>query len=210
MEKLVTEIETLVRERFFENEGSHDWCHIDRVRRLSLYIAKSEGGSRFVIELVALLHDVDDWKFGKTENLAEKWLKSLHAQPEIIEQVKTVIEEVSFKGAGVRTPCSSIESMIVQDADRLDAIGAIGIARAFAYGGSKKRPLHISNEKVVVHRSFEEYQKNESSTIQHFYEKLLLLKNRMNTQTAKQMAVTRHEIMLEFLENFFDEWNING
>lgn len=211
LEQIIAKIEILVREKFSGNEGSHDWYHIDRVRWLALHIADNEGGNRLVVELAALLHDMNDWKFrtsNSDNNQIDTWLKIVNTPPRLIAQVNVVVEEVSFKGAGVTTPCSSIESMIVQDADRLDAMGAVGIARAFAYGGSKNRPLYNPDENQSLHRSFKEYQKNSSSSILHFHEKLLLLKDRMNTQTARHMAIARHETMLKFLDDFFDEWNL--
>ncbi len=198
--------------QIFENDSSgHDWWHIYRVRNLALQIAKQEGGDVFIIEMAALLHDVDDWKLnGDAETKqAKNWLE----QTEIIkeEQIKVlqVIEEVSFKGAGVRNQATSLESKIVQDADRIDAIGAIGIARTFAYGGSKGRLIYDPSIEPVKHNDFKSYKNNSAPTINHFYEKLLLLKDRLNTTAAKEIAIQRHNFMEEFLQQFFSEWDNN-
>ncbi len=200
--------EDFVRE-VFENEGSgHDWWHIYRVWKLALRLHETEGGNRFVIEMAALLHDLDDWKIGggAAENRAARWLKQQALDETEAAQIVAVIQEVSFKGAGVETPAESVEAQIVQDADRLDAIGAIGIARTFAYGGNKQRLIYDPAVKPEMHQSFQAYQKNSAPTINHFYEKLLLLKDRMNTSVAKKMAVERHRFMEQFLEQFYGEW----
>ena len=192
-----------------DNSG-HDWWHVFRVRKMALEIARHEGGDLLVIEMAALLHDVDDYKLtshSQNQNVLN-WLKSQNLDEKIIGQILTIIEEVSFKGDRVKNPTSSKEAEIVQDADRLDAIGAIGIARAFAYGGSRNRLLFDPEEIPASYHSFEDYKRNKSSTIIHFYEKLLLLKERMNTSYAKKIAQERHQVMLDFLENFFREWNV--
>lgn len=193
----------------FENEGSgHDWWHIYRVRKMAIHLNETEGGDIFLIEMAALLHDLDDWKINaqKPKSRAEKWMITLKLPKHQIEKILTIIEEVSFKGAGVATPASTVEAMIVQDADRLDAIGAIGIARTFAYGGNKNRLLFDPDIKPVKHNSFASYKNNTAPTINHFYEKLLLLKDLLNTTTAKKLAQNRHEFMEIFLDRFFDEW----
>jgi uncharacterized protein len=193
-------------------EGSgHDWFHIERVRNVALAIAREEGADLFVVELAALLHDVADWKFAGGDHeagprAAREWLKSLGVPQPTIDHVTTVIAGLSFKGAGVETPMSTIEGRCVQDADRLDAIGAIGIARAFAYGGHKGRAMYDPDVPPQPHASFEAYKKNTGPTINHFYEKLLLLKARMNTETGKRLAEQRHAVLEEFLEEFFAEW----
>ncbi len=209
MKKIVDNTENRVRRRFLNEEGSHDWQHIDRVRRMALFLAREEGGDMFIIEMAALLHDLEDWKLADSETKTfstEEWLSAQELTAETIERILQVIAEVSFKGAGVATPCSSLESMIVQDADRLDAIGAIGIARAFAYGGSKGRPLYQPEQDAVQHQSFESYKKSKSSTLHHFYEKLLHLKDRMNTATAIKLAEKRHHYMLDFADQFLKDW----
>ena len=199
---------------YFENEGSgHDWWHIYRVKKMALQLAKKEGGDLFIIEMAALLHDLDDWKLfennGQVVSKARKWLQNLGLEPYTIKQIEDIIGQVSFKGANVEVKATSIEAKIVQDADRLDAIGAIGIARTFAYGGSKSRLLYHPEIKPVMHNSFDTYKDNNAPTINHFYEKLLLLKDRMNTPTAKKIAKKRHQFMEVFLENFYQEWNAN-
>lgn len=205
--KWVETTEQMLKQSFLKSEGSHDWFHIDRVRKLALLLADKEGGDPFLIEMAALLHDLDDWKLNensRNSSVAE-WLESLDLDQKSVERITMIIEEVSFRGAGVPTPCSSVESRIVQDADRLDAIGAIGIARVFAYGGSKGHPLHRPGIGPLYHGSFHAYQTYKGTSINHFYEKLLLLKDRLNTPTAITIAEGRHRFMLEFLEHFFRE-----
>lgn len=193
----------------FDGEGSgHDWWHIYRVKQAALKLGQREGGDLFVIEMAALLHDLDDWKLGGDENAsrAKKWLSEQEVDTEYKSRILEVISQVSYKGAGVETPADSIEARIVQDADRLDAIGAIGIARTFAYGGNKNRLMFDPAIKPEMHQDFETYQKTTGPTINHFYEKLLLLKDRMNTASARKMAQERHQFMEEFLQRFFLEW----
>lgn len=138
---------------------------------------------------------------------AEAWLQSMKATPSAIEKVVAIVREISFKGAGVATPMSSIEGSVVQDADRLDAMGAIGIARAFTWGGSRGRLMYDPNFEPTMHQSFDDYKKSDGHTINHFYEKLLLLKDRLNTETAKQIAKSRHAFMEQYLEQFYREWS---
>lgn len=194
----------------FEGEGSgHDWWHIHRVRNLALKISEKEKGNKFIIEMAALLHDIDDWKLNhKTKVLkAETWLKKVQAEKADIVKILEITEQVSFKGAGVATKATTIEAKIVQDADRLDAIGAIGIARTFTYGGNKGRLIYHPEIKPEIHNSFEDYKKTSAPTINHFYEKLLLLKDRLNTKTAVEIAFTRHRFMEDFLIQFYNEWD---
>jgi len=196
----------------FQAEGSgHDWFHIDRVRKMALRIGELENANLFVTEMAALLHDLDDWKLSKTETnkltKTEQWLEKIKIDPELSAQILGIIVDVSYKGAGIETPVHSIEAAVVQDADRLDAIGAIGIARTFAYGGHKNRLIYDPAVKPVLHGNFEEYKNSSAPTINHFYEKLLLLKHRMNTASARKIAEERHRFMEVFLEQFFDEWS---
>ena len=185
-------------------EGSgHDWWHIYRVWKNAIHIAKHEKADLFVVELAALLHDIADWKFNDGNDnvgpkLAKEWLKKLSVDENIISHVCQIIKDASFKGSGVVTKMKTIEGMIVQDADRLDAIGAIGIGRTFAYGGAKGREMYNPEIKPEKHESFEQYKNNQSTTINHFYEKLLLLKDLMNTTTAKKIAKKRHKVMEKF------------
>jgi uncharacterized protein len=194
-------------------EGTgHDWFHIERVRRVALTIGREERADLFVVELAALLHDIADWKFAAGGDhdagprAAEAWLRSLEVEPSIVQHVSRIIAELSFKGAGVPTPMHSVEGQCVQDADRLDAIGAIGVARAFAYGGHKGRPLYDPDVPPQPHASFEAYKKNAGPTLNHFYEKLLLLKDRMNTKAGQKLAAARHAFLEQYLEQFLEEW----
>ena len=197
-----------------ESSG-HDWWHIYRVWQTSLYIADREHVDSDIVQLAALLHDIGDWKFHAGDEsvgprLAREWLQSLAVDENVITQVCTIIANLSFKGADVKPAPLSAEGQVVQDADRLDAIGAIGIARAFAYGGAKGREMHDPQAAPVLHTSFEQYKASKGTTINHFHEKLLLLKDRLNTATAKALAEHRHAFMLEFLAEFDQEWSING
>lgn len=196
----------------FASEGSgHDWFHVDRVRRLALSIGSMEGSDLFITEMAALLHDLDDWKMTGTEShfpeKAKIWLSDLNVEEAISSRILNVIEDVSFKGSGVKTPVRNIEAAVVQDADRLDAIGAIGIARTFAYGGHKSRLIYDPAVAPVMHADFQSYKKSLAPTINHFFEKLLLLKDRMNTNSAKLIADQRHRFMESYLDQFFNEWD---
>lgn len=190
----------------------HDWWHVYRVWKLSKYIAQHEGADSFQVELAALLHDMDDHKMDGADVVnfpnARQTLLKVNVGESIAEKVIAIIKEVSFKGAKVNTTPSSLEACVVQDADRLDAIGAIGIARAFAYGGSKNRFLYDPDVKPEMHATFEQYRNSKGNTLNHFYEKLLLLKDMLNTKTAKAIAQSRHHYMQQFVEQFLDEWNL--
>ena len=197
-------------------EGSgHDWWHVYRVWKNAQTIASSESGANlFIVELAALLHDIGDHKFHNGDEtvgprMARQWLEKHNLSEADIEHVCTIIRDLSFKGAGTSSAMTSLEGRIVQDADRLDAIGAIGIARTFAYGGHKNRLLYDPEVKPELHDSFEAYKASTAPTINHFYEKLLLLKDRMHTETARIMAAQRHKYMEEFLEQFYSEWEGN-
>lgn len=200
-----------------EGEGSgHDWWHILRVWNMSKRLASetTDSVSSLVIELAALLHDIADHKFHDGDltlgpKVASEWLHSIKVDKEVIDHVSDIITDLSFKGAEVTTLMKTLEGKIVQDADRLDAIGAIGIARAFAYGGFKSRELYNPNIDPVSHTSFEAYRKDEGHTINHFYEKLFLLKDRMNTESAKKIAEDRHTFMKEYVDRFLQEWDGN-
>ncbi|MCO7125570.1 HD domain-containing protein [Sporolactobacillus shoreicorticis] len=210
---LVARTANYVQEKFYGESSGHDWWHIHRVYETSMQIVAGEAIMSIkedVVALAALLHDIADWKFngGNDEagpRAAAEWLGSQNTDVSVIEDVCTIIRELSFKSAGVRTPMTSLEGEIVQDADRLDAIGAVGIARAFAYGGYKRRALFDPNVSPAVHQTADQYKTQQSPTINHFYEKLLLLHDRMNTETGKQLAEQRHLFMLSFLNRFFEE-----
>lgn len=199
--------------RTLSNECTgHDWWHSYRVRRNAAVICRKEGADLFVVELAALLHDISDWKFNSGDDeagakIAREWLERMAVDEAVIQHISEIISDIPFRGNCVESKMKTKEGMIVQDADRLDAIGAIGIARAFAYGGHKRRMMYDPMIKPQEYKSFDDYKKNKSHTINHFYEKLLLLKSLMNTETAKNMASDRHEVMNEFLERFLDEWN---
>jgi len=199
-----------VKEKLAGDSSGHDWWHIFRVWNMAKKISEKEGGELFLIEMAALLHDVADWKFYENEDeglqVIVDFLDGLELDELLIHEIINIVKNVSFKGAGVEDKMDSLEGKIVQDADRLDAIGAIGIARTFAFGGKYGNELHNPNLKSKVHESFVDYKKDKGSTINHFYEKLLLLKNRMHTNSAKQIAEERHSYMEVFLERFYDEW----
>ncbi len=198
-----------IKEIFRGDSSGHDYYHSVRVYNNALNIAHKEGGDLYLIKLGALLHDVDDRKlFDTGDNLenARKFLTDNEVDETTIEKICKIIAEVSYKGSDSIIP-DSIEGKIVQDADRLDALGAIGIARTFAYGGHKGRQIHEPFEKPLEDMTAKEYEKHESTSINHFYEKLLKLKNLMNTDTGKLIAENRHAYMEEFLAKFMDEWN---
>lgn len=192
--------------------SGHDWWHVSRVWKMSQHIASEEGNADlFVVELAALLHDIADWKFHDGDDTvgpkaAREWLEKNKVDKETVNHVCEIIQFSSFKGAEVENQIKTREGMIVQDADRLDALGATGISRTFAYGGSKGREIHNPEIKPEPHQSVESYKTNNSSSINHFYEKLLLLKDRMNTETGKKVAEGRHKFLEEFLDHFYKEW----
>lgn len=204
----------LIKEKLSGEASGHDYWHVYRVWQLAKRIAQSEKCDCEVVELAALLHDIADWKFNGGDyeagpREARKWLESQKYPEAKIELICQIIREISFKGAKVADETSSIEASIVQDADRLDAIGAVGIARTFAYGGSKNRPMYEPNVEHELHSSFEDYKKSQTHTVNHFHEKLLLLKDKMKTKTGKELAKHRHEYMENFLKEFHQEWNGN-
>jgi len=201
----------LVKEKLGEDTTGHDYFHIMRVRTLAARLAALEGADVFVVELAALLHDIADWKFhggdlNEGPRVASEWLQSIGEKPQTIERVAAIIKEVSYKGAGVRTTPASLEGKVVQDADRLDALGAIGIARTFAYGGRFERQMYDPDRPPVMHQSFEEYKNAKGTTLNHFYEKILLLKDRLNTESARALAEERHKYVADFVERFLLEW----
>ncbi|EEM17191.1 MULTISPECIES: HD domain-containing protein [Bacillus] len=190
--------------------SGHDWYHIERVHKLALSLSEKEGGDRFVIEMAALLHDVADEKLNESEEAGMKkvsdWLEGLNVTEEETEHILHIIMNMSYKG-GHGGKVSTLEGKIVQDADRLDALGAIGIARTFAYGGAKGRLMYDPNIPPREEMTKEEYRKNDDPSLNHFYEKLLKLKDLMNTDAAKREAEIRHRYMEEFIEQFMKEWN---
>ncbi|GJL79740.1 MAG: phosphohydrolase [Nitrospinaceae bacterium] len=211
-DRIIEETRKHVESLFADDGSGHDWWHIYRVWTVAGKLAEAEGADRTVVELAALLHDIADWKFHDGDDTvgpqkARQWLEQQGTDEDTIRHVCDIVATISYKGAGVETPMQTLEGKVVQDADRLDAIGAQGIARTFAYGGNKNRLIYHPDQKPVMHQSFEEYKKNDGHTINHFYEKLLLLKDRMNTEAGKKMAGERHRFMEQFLDQFFREWH---
>jgi uncharacterized protein len=209
--ELINKTIAFVKEKLSNAEGGHDWFHIERVYKNALLIAGDTQCNMEVVQLGALLHDIADSKFHNGDETigprtARLFLEGENVAEEVIQQVVSIIENISFKGGNFEKKFSSVELEIVQDADRLDAIGAIGIARAFNYGGFKDRVLYDPNIAPVTNMTKEEYKKNNAPTINHFYEKLLLLKDKMNTQKGKQIAAERHRFMELFLMQFYLEW----
>ena len=207
----IEQSEKFVRNELGEDATGHDWYHVNRVRRNALHICKLENiGDPFIIEMAALLHDIPDEKLNTTNEQGKAKLDSFFQTIMISDEAKGHIEEIidsiSYKG-GKKTELKTIEAKIVQDADRLDAIGAIGIARAFAFGGKKGQSIYNPAVQVREEMSLEEYRNGKSTSIHHFYEKLLKLKDLLNTDTAKKMAANRHQMMLSFLEQFYQEWD---
>lgn len=209
---IILKTQDFLKEKFQGESSGHDYWHMYRTWKVARHIASQEKAADiFTVEIAALLHDIADWKFydGDEEagpRAAREWLESLEVDDKVITHVEDIIRNVSFKGAKVANTLTTIEGQIVHDADKLDAIGAIGIGRAFAYGGTKNRPMHDPDREAVQHDSFEAYKNSNSATIHHFYEKLLLLKDRMFTKTGKELAQHRHEVMEQFLQEFHDEW----
>ena len=201
-----------VKQKLENAEGGHDWFHIERVYKNAVSISENEVCDVTVVKLGALLHDIADSKFHNGDEtigpkIAREFLESENVDQTTMQHVINIIKNISFKGGNVTKEFSSIELDIVQDADRLDAIGAIGIARAFNYGGYKNRPLHNPNIAPKFGMSKEEYKNSQAPTLNHFYEKLLLLKDKMNTKTGKQIAQERHHFMEGFLSQFYAEWD---
>jgi len=210
-EAIIDKTISFVKETLANAEGGHNWYHIERVWRMAKQIREEEGeGDLLTINLAALLHDISDAKFNggddeKGSQLAYNFLTKNKVERERSEHIQTIIKYVSYKGGFPQDRINSIEFQIVQDADRLDAIGAIGIARAFNYGGFKNRPIHDRSIPLQEYENSKAYHKSDAPTINHFYEKLLKLKDLMNTNTGKRIARERHDFMLRFLERFYDE-----
>ena len=210
---LVERVAGHIQSRFLSESSGHDWYHIKRVWQLTRQIAAQEGANSEIAELGALVHDIADWKFhGGDESLgpreAERLLIEEGAPPDVIAPVVDIVATISYKGAGVSTAMQTLEGRCVQDADRLDAIGAIGIARCFAYGGHAGRLMYDPNEPPVMHQTAEAYKAAKGTSLNHFYEKLFLLKERMNTPSGRALAEARHQFMEDFVARFLDEWNV--
>lgn len=211
--EIINKTITFVKETLTDAEGGHDWFHTLRVYNNALLISKNEEVDVFIVQLGALLHDIADSKFNNGDDtigpkIAREFLFKLNVDSTIIEHVIKIIENVSFnKSLEKGQNFKSLELDVVQDADRLDAIGAIGIARCFNYGGFKNRALYNPEIKPNLNMSKAEYKASNAPTINHFYEKLLLLKDKMNTKTGRRIATDRHAYMLGFLDKFYEEWN---
>ena len=208
--KIIDKTKDFVKTEMLKGDPGHDWSHVLRVNNIAKKIAKKEKADIFIVELSILFHDIADSKFTNgDETIAPRKIKdfliSLKIDEKVINEVNYIVEHMSFKK---NQPIEkSTEFKVVQDADRLDAIGAIGIARAFSFGGYKNRLMYNPDEKPNLNQSKEQYVKAEGTTINHFYEKLLLLKDLMNTETAKKIAEKRHKVMEKYLEQFYKEWN---
>lgn len=212
---LINNTINFVKQKLEGAEAGHDWFHIERVWKMSLHIQENEGGNRTVVELAALLHDIADPKFHNgDETLAGKivreFLNEQNVDSETVCKVIFIIENMSFKNREEVPENLTLELKIVQDADRLDAIGAIGIARTFNFGGFKNNLMYHPDIPPKIGMNKEEYKKSDGTTINHFYEKLLLLKDLMNTDSAKEIALERHHFMLNFLDEFYKEWNFDN
>ncbi|MCB0478256.1 MAG: HD domain-containing protein [Crocinitomicaceae bacterium] len=210
----ILKIKKQIQDEFFGEATGHDWYHIERVYKNALKIHELEGGNPEIIAYAALLHDIADHKFvedheSETDKRIREILGRENISQSIVDEVLHIAHNISYKGANVANKITSLEGKIVQDADRLDAIGAIGIARAFAYGGNKNRAIYLPTQKPTMHESFDAYKNDEGHTINHFYEKLLLLKDKMNTETGKKIAQERHDFMQNFLDQFYAEWEAN-
>jgi len=211
-DSVVAKTQEHVREHLTGESSGHDWWHVNRVWQTAVQIGSEEGADLYVVQLAALLHDIADAKFHEGDEeigsrTAADWLRPLDVDEPIITHVAAIIRDISFKGAGVPTPMPTREGMVVQDADRLDALGAIGMARAFAYGGFRGRVLHDPDSLPVMHATVDAYRSHRGSTVNHVFEKLLLLKDRMNTESARRIASERHEFLEHFLRQFFAEWD---
>lgn len=203
---------SFVKQKLENAESGHDWFHIERVYKNALLIAKDEPCDLQVVQLAALLHDIADSKFNNGDETigpktARAFLEQENVEEQTIQHIVKIIENISFKGGNFNRTFTSLELNIVQDADRLDAIGAIGIARTFNYGGFKNRQIYNPEILPKLNMSKEEYKNSEAPTVNHFYEKLLLLKDKMNTATGKKIAEERHQFMELFLNQFYAEWN---
>ncbi|HEX7963547.1 MAG TPA: HD domain-containing protein [Candidatus Saccharimonadales bacterium] len=216
----MTEADIIEKTRIYAEETlksdttGHDWWHVYRVWKLSLQLAKDEKGANlFIVQLGALLHDIADWKFtgGDLEvgpRKVKEWLDGLGVDPDVTEQVVYIVRHISFRGGTNTHKMQSLEGRLVQDADRLDAIGAIGVARVFTFGGAMGREMYDPNHKPHDIKTFEDYknQVKDNTSVNHFYEKLLLLKDRMNTDAGRRFAQERHDYMERFLDEFYAEW----
>jgi len=210
-DQIIQKTKDFLEAKFCNETTGHDYWHMYRVWKLSKFIAsKEEGADMFTVELAALLHDIEDWKFNDDleagPQAARQWLESLGVKEKVIVHIEEIIRNISFKGADVEIKLKTLEGKIVSDADKLDGMGAIGVGRVFTYSGAKGRLMHDPKLLPKKYASPEEFKNNTSSAINHFYEKLLLLKDRMFTKTGKELAKHRHEYLEQFLKEFYAEW----
>lgn len=211
-QQLIQKTAEFMRQKFTGENTGHDWWHLYRVWKMAQHLCDEEkSADRTIVELAALLHDIADWKFNNGDEAAgpkaaRDWLESQNVDSQTITKIEQIIYGITFKGADAKQPELSLEGQIVQDADRLDALGAVGIARAFAYGGYAGQEIYDPESPPARYDSVEAYKNRNTTTINHFYEKLLLLKDRMNTQAGRQIAEHRHQAMGQFLAEFYDEW----
>jgi uncharacterized protein len=210
---LVCRVAQHIKAKFASESSGHDWHHIHRVWKLARQIGAQEGANQEVVELGALVHDIADWKFHDGDDTvgpreAERLLTKEGGSNDVIKLVVDIVSTISYKGAGVKTEMQTLAGKCVQDADRLDAIGAIGIARCFAYGGHAGRLMYDPDVPPEMHATAEAYKASKGHSLNHFYEKLFLLKDRMNTDTGKAMAEVRHRFMEQYVAQFLEEWNV--
>jgi len=209
---IISQTKAFVYQQLHDDATGHDWWHIYRVWNIAKKIAAIENADMFLCEMAALLHDIADEKLNSTEEEGIKkvndFLSSVNIDEEYISKIMEIITTMSFKGGG-QPPMKTLEGMIVQDADRLDAMGAIGIARAFAYSGAKNQLIYHPDMEPVEKLDKDQYRNRKSTAINHFYEKLFKLKDLMNTDMGKKMAERRHQFMTEYIETFFSEWEMN-
>lgn len=209
-QEVIDKTAAFIKEKFSKEPTGHDWWHMYRVWQLARHINKTENADRLIVELGALLHDIADWKFYEDEEVgpraARAWLEGLKVEEAVIQHVEDIIRNISFKGAKVKNNLNSKEGQIVHDADKLDAIGAIGIARTFHYSGAHNWPIYNPEYRYEQHDTPETFKNDSSGAVSHFYDKLLLLKDRMFTETGKKMAAHRHKVLKQYLEEFYSEW----
>lgn len=211
-ETIIKKTEKMVRNKLLNEKTGHDWFHIERVTKNAINIGQKERANLFIVTLASLLHDLADDKIVENERKAliniKQWLHSLNVKKEDIEHILYIIQSISYKGGNFKQ-LQTLEAKVVQDADRLDAIGAIGIARCFVYAGRKGIPIYDPSLNIREEMTIEEYRNGKSSAIHHFYEKLLKLKDLMNTNTGRNLAIERHQFMVTFLNHFYKELEEN-
>lgn len=212
---LIASVREHVKKQFLTHGADHDWFHIERVYNMAMHLQSKEGGNPTIVACAALLHDISDHKLnGGIMNdggrVTRELLLGLDQTAEFANEVAQIVDGVSFKGAGIADAAFNLEVQLVRDADRLDAMGALGIARAFHFGGSRNRPFYQPDVHPSNHQTFEAYANDKSHTINHFHEKLLLLQERLHTKTAKEIGLQRHQLMQQFVDDFYHDWNFGS